>query len=464
MKQLMVSRTGADRVIVLFAGWSMDSRPFENLVRPGYDILVVWDYRSMDIDWSTLQAYKEICIVAWSLGVYAASVTTHTIEPRVTAKIAVNGTLYPVDNRLGIPEAVYTGTERALDARNLRKFHRRMCGSAEAFARFSATAPERTDIQELRDELNAIYPAPIIGNPRSMRWDRAIISRGDAIFPPENQWRAWQGVVTDMVDGAHYLPMQTILDRYIIDKQHAGACFDSHRSTYDTQALIQKKVIAGLLEAMSRYGVTELLANPAKMCLEIGSGTGLLTRGLLSYCEPRRMHLWDIGPDATGCKGHIFNCCDAEVELCRTLPQRYDVIASASTVQWFNSPARFITECARVLRPGGYLALTSFISGNMEEIRTITGVGLPLLTLRQWLSLLPDSLELIVARDYTASLHFESPADVFRHLRLTGVNGLGRGASARISMRNALERYPRMLDGMCHLTYRPFILIARKKS
>ena len=30
----------------------MDAAPFAGLRRPGYDIMVVWDYRSSDIDWS----------------------------------------------------------------------------------------------------------------------------------------------------------------------------------------------------------------------------------------------------------------------------------------------------------------------------------------------------------------------------------------------------------------------------
>ena len=37
---------------------------------------MVWNYTSLDIDWSFTAVYGEICVVGWSLGVFAAAVTT----------------------------------------------------------------------------------------------------------------------------------------------------------------------------------------------------------------------------------------------------------------------------------------------------------------------------------------------------------------------------------------------------
>ena len=76
----------------------MDNNPFEGLHRDGYDIVVIWDYRDFTIDWGIVARYREICILAWSMGVYAASMSTHAIDSRITKRIAVNGTLKPVDN------------------------------------------------------------------------------------------------------------------------------------------------------------------------------------------------------------------------------------------------------------------------------------------------------------------------------------------------------------------------------
>ena len=98
MKQLFVKRSHSDRLLLIFAGWAMDANPFRHVSRPGYDTLVVWDYRDLSIDWSEAAAYDEIVLIAWSMGVYAASMTIHSIDHLITSKIAVNGTLSPVDN------------------------------------------------------------------------------------------------------------------------------------------------------------------------------------------------------------------------------------------------------------------------------------------------------------------------------------------------------------------------------
>ncbi len=164
MKHEFVKKADNPRLILIFAGWGMDANPFRHISRPGYDTLVVWDYRDLYADWSFVANYDEIVLIAWSMGVYAASKTIHSIDHLITAKIAVNGTMMPVDDLHGIPVGVYEGTTATLDDRNLRKFFRRMCGDRETTERFLATAPER-GVEELIEELNAIYPEPWFSNP-----------------------------------------------------------------------------------------------------------------------------------------------------------------------------------------------------------------------------------------------------------------------------------------------------------
>ncbi|MDE6130171.1 MAG: DUF452 family protein, partial [Muribaculaceae bacterium] len=161
MKYELTSSCGSDRLILIFAGWGMEPRVFAHLRHEGYDIAVVWDYRDFGIDWSVIDSYREICVIAWSLGVYAAAMTCHGIENRVTLRIAVNGTTTPVHDSLGIPEAVYEGTAATLDSRRLEKFFRRMCGDRDSYAHFSSCAPQRP-VDELVDELNAIWPQPVL--------------------------------------------------------------------------------------------------------------------------------------------------------------------------------------------------------------------------------------------------------------------------------------------------------------
>ena len=92
MRYKFISRENNNRLILIYAGWGMDWRVFRHMRRHGYDIIIVWDYRQLTFDWSVVASYDEICLVAWSMGVFAASVTIHEILPRITKSIAVGGT------------------------------------------------------------------------------------------------------------------------------------------------------------------------------------------------------------------------------------------------------------------------------------------------------------------------------------------------------------------------------------
>ena len=463
MRHEFVKRDGNSRLILIFAGWAMDATPFGHISRPGYDTLVVWDYRDLSIDWSIVADYEEIALIAWSMGVYAASMSIHAIENLITARIAVNGTMTPVDNLRGIPEAIFEGTASSLDERNLRKFFRRMCGDRQTTERFMLVAPSRP-VDQLIEELRAIYPEPWFGNPKVSTWDLAIIGRDDAIFPACNQQRAWQGTPVTVIDRPHYIDLQEIADAYIIDKERAADRFGSHRDTYDANTPVQKSIVDSLVADIYRSGVNRLIAVAGSSCLEIGCGTGSLSRHLAHIAPKGFLHLWDLAecppesmPEST------FTCCDAELQIAHTPTGRFDAIASASTVQWFNSPRRFLAECLRVLRPGGVLMLTAFVRGNMHELTAAGAATLNLPDERRWRTMIPTGFEIITWATEDYDLAFPEPVDVLRHLRLSGVNGLDRSRNAAAGP-SIIRRYPRMLDGQCHITYRTIRMILKKNE
>ncbi len=211
----------------------MDWRVFRHMRRHGYDIIIVWDYRQLTFDWSVVASYDEICLVAWSMGVFAASVTIHEILPRITKSIAVGGTPDPISDTLGIPVEIYRGTAEGLNAGNLRKFHRRMCLDAGHYSAFREVAPRR-DISSLRDELYALETHTIFHAPQVCRWDLAIIGRHDRIFPPANQMRAWRDKApTVITEDAHLPDMQSIIDDYIVDKDTMATRFAAATETYN---------------------------------------------------------------------------------------------------------------------------------------------------------------------------------------------------------------------------------------
>lgn len=439
----------------------MDDAPFAGLRRPGYDIVVVWDYRSRDIDWSCVAGYGEICVVAWSLGVHAAMYVTGGISSKVTLRLAVNGTMHPVDRMLGIPDEVFDGTLAGLDERNLTKFYRRVAGSRQAYERFAAAMPRRA-LPELREELASFRSEAILENGCDRRWDRAVIGMADAIFPPVNQRRAWEEYPCSVVEEPHLPSFQAILDRYVVDKDMTCVRFAAGEHTYESEANVQSGLVERMRRVMERESIPALMCRRGSRTVEIGSGTGKLSRvldgfaGRFGYVE-----MWDLASDAP-VSGPMrgFRRGDAELMIMRQPSGSADFIVSASTVQWFNSPTRFLGECLRVLAPGGRLLIGTYAEGNLAEVAAATGRGLPLLSLADWLKIVPDGFRTAVAEEYEEQMEFESALDVFRHLKATGVNSLGRGGAG---LRAAMRGFPQTLDGRYRISYRPMLLMLHKK-
>lgn len=458
---------GSSRLIIIFAGWGMDDNVFDHIRRPGYDIMVIWDYRNFFIDWNCVSRYSEICILAWSMGVYAASQTIQAIDSKITKKIAVGGTLLPVDDRFGIPEAIYHGTLQGLNAITLRKFFRRMCATHADFDHFMNHAPGR-ELEELKEELAAIGDRIILNTPSNIRWDLAITGNNDRIFPPENQIAAWNKcnvTVRRMPECGHYIDFQSIINSEFIDKTMVEQRFKAGTATYDDNAAVQIDVIERIDEKIRQYGIDRALMQARNNVLEVGSGSGLLSRKITRYINEAGYTMWDLAapmPENLPLgRRYIFVNCDAESEINSVPDESVDHIVSASTIQWFNSPENFLKNCHRILRKGGYAIVSTFTQGNLHQISDITRHGLPLMTADDWANMAARYFNIVDSTAYERDLDFDNPLDALRHLKLTGVNSLGR--ASEISPRQLIARLPMMLDGRYHLTYKPLILILQKQ-
>ena len=122
MKLEFTVKQGNKKLILIFAGWGMDSNPFRDIRLDGHDIAVVWDYRDMTLDITPFAVYSDIYLFAWSFGVFTAARAIAETSLNPTVKIAVNGSLNPIDDREGIPVAIFRGTLDNLSPRNLDKF------------------------------------------------------------------------------------------------------------------------------------------------------------------------------------------------------------------------------------------------------------------------------------------------------------------------------------------------------
>ena len=202
MRQVFVHKAGNPGLLLFFAGWGMDERLVDVPWDGDCDCMVCFDYRTMDFDASLLAAYRSVRVAAWSMGVWAAGQVLSSVALPWAETVAFNGTPWPVDDRRGIPAAMFQATLDNFSERTLAKFRRRMCGSEEELQAFMAHASLRPPV-ELRDELSAL--AGIAGwEPAPWTWDCAFIGARDRIFPAANQLRAWEGTAHRLIDAAHY--------------------------------------------------------------------------------------------------------------------------------------------------------------------------------------------------------------------------------------------------------------------
>ena len=73
MKQHFIIKNNQKHLLLFFAGWGMDETPFLTIHPTDKDWMICYDYRSLAFDTDLLETYSQITLIAWSMGVWAAS-------------------------------------------------------------------------------------------------------------------------------------------------------------------------------------------------------------------------------------------------------------------------------------------------------------------------------------------------------------------------------------------------------
>lgn len=421
--------------MLIYAGWSTDASAFASITCPGYDIAVAWDYSDLSSPVAP-NGYAEVVLMAWSLGVHAAELTAGQLP--LTLTVAINGTPTPANDDTGIPEAIYRATAERLSEQSLAKFRRRM--GSPLLPRGNRT------IESLRNELMSMMEATA----SPFRWDRAVISSDDMIFPAANQQAAWEGrAEITRIEGTHTPDFQNLIDRFVINKQLVGSRFAKGRRTYNDAADVQHRIAEHLFALWQKHGVAK-----ARSVLEIGVGNGYFTNLYAPALHKNaELILWDIAPAAEG----IVQA-DAESALPR-FNATVDAVASASTMQWFNSAGAFLKQCARIVCRGGMVVLSTFGPETFAELTEAGVMPLPYLSETALRRIAEPDFEILELHGGLIKKLFASPIDVLNHLKATGVNA--RPTSR--PLKSILNGYPRRADGQCSLTYQPIYLILKRK-
>lgn len=232
-------------------------------------------------------------------------------------------------------------------------------------------------------------------------------------------------------------------------------------TNYEDQAHVQRHMVQTLTEYLAQYFHTF-----TPRIVELGCGTGMLSRTLLKRFAPSELVVNDICPDVAVCFNNVprttFVVGDAErIDL----PQGVDLIASASAMQWFSDPCAFLKKAYHALNPGGMIAIATFGPQNLAEVKAITGAGLAYQTLQEMQTLFSPHFKLLVAEESIEVLTFETAMALLYHLKHTGVTATN---TTTVWTRKVVADFEQTyrdrfeVDNVLPLTYHPIYLVGVK--
>lgn len=155
-------------------------------------------------------------------------------------------------------------------------------------------------------------------------------------------------------------------------KRRISGYFDAARATYAAASGVQQLAAGRCARAVppGSYPVV----------LEIGAGTGNLTRPLVHRLAFRHYLALDLAPGllagllaGIGLPGVTPLVADGEVPP--LAPATVDLLASASAMQWYQQPERSIPANMALLRPGGRFAVSVFVAGTLAELAQASAVS-----------------------------------------------------------------------------------------
>lgn len=212
MQYHWLNKQNNNKLIIFFAGWSFDEKPFEFLECEDFDVLMLYDYNSViENEYEAIQIlnnsnnYKQKYLIAWSMGVYTAYILKDKLSG-FTKKIAINGTPYPVHNEFGIPEKPFLLTLRHARTGLEGKFYQNIFDKTEEFERYMLNPVQRT-IENRESELKSLYKLIKETDVSYEKfYDKALISSNDKIVPTKNQINFYNDNNTDikLIESGHF--------------------------------------------------------------------------------------------------------------------------------------------------------------------------------------------------------------------------------------------------------------------
>lgn len=196
MKKYLINKN-SDSLLIFFTGWGCDEYEFKHLETHS-DVLILYDYSDLNLDFD-FSKYKELNLIAFSAGVFAASIMNFDFKTH--KKIAISGNPYLFDENLGlskeIQDVLYNITEKNADdfARNY------LVKTDEEWKIFHHSKRTLESCRAEFDSLKELY----IANKQNIKdiYDKALFGEDDLLFDIKAQ-RNFYGKRLNLINNARH--------------------------------------------------------------------------------------------------------------------------------------------------------------------------------------------------------------------------------------------------------------------
>ncbi|HEC1890849.1 malonyl-[acyl-carrier protein] O-methyltransferase BioC [Campylobacter sp. US18a] len=134
--------------------------------------------------------------------------------------------------------------------------------------------------------------------------------------------------------------------------------------------------------------------------------------------------------------------------------EKFDLIVSNATLQWLDLK-RILPNLRDMLNQNGILLLSTFAKQNLKEIKQSTGFGLNYFSLNELEQIFKVYFNEVKITQELVELSFDNALDVFRHLKLSGVNSLGFYPLNKGFLKEFEEKFQNKL------TYHPVFILCK---
>lgn len=237
-----------------------------------------------------------------------------------------------------------------------------------------------------------------------------------------------------------------------MNKKLIQSRFEKCLKTYNDNAIVQKIMATNIAKMIDNSHYDNVL--------EIGCGTGLLTKEIIKKIDYQTFEALDI---VTSCENLIkqidekiiFIPADIENFVLQN-NKKYDLIISNASLQWISNLEEIINKLVLKLTKKGIFIFTLFGKNNYKEIFSVLNKSLNYYS-KQDLEIILRQYNYQISEDIH-QIEFSSPIEILKHMKYTGVNSLEEISWTKKDMLKFEQNYYDICKGLPKLTYNPIYI------